>query len=41
MKIKGFLALAPACLGSPPPKGSFFSLDRKETKDQGLHLFLN
>jgi len=27
-----------ACLSSPPLKGSFFSLDRKETKDQGLDL---
>jgi len=24
-----------------PPKGSFFSLDRKETKDQGLDLMLD
>jgi hypothetical protein len=27
-----------ACLGSPPPRGSFFILDDKETNNQGLDL---
>jgi hypothetical protein len=42
------LPLARTCLGyrckigtTAPPKGSFFSLDRKETKDQGLELMLD
>jgi hypothetical protein len=30
-----FLPFARACLGSPPPKGSFFILDDKETNNQG------
>jgi hypothetical protein len=32
---------ARACLGSAPPKGAYFWLDPKVTKDQGLDLFLN
>jgi hypothetical protein len=27
------------CLGSPPPNGSFFLLDQKETKNQGCTEF--
>ncbi|MFD2337508.1 hypothetical protein ACFSNA_14005 [Pedobacter mendelii] len=26
--------------GSPPPRGSFFFLDKKEAKNQGLELML-
>jgi hypothetical protein len=27
-----------ACLGSPPPRGSYLFLDKKVTKNQGLDL---
>ncbi len=33
------LTYARACLGSPPPRGSYLFLDKKVTKNQGLHLF--
>jgi len=32
------LPSALSCLGSPPPRGSFFILDDKETNNQGLDL---
>jgi hypothetical protein len=40
-RVGVLLPLALSCLGSSPPRGSFFSLDRKETKDQGLELMLD